>query len=86
MLDTHLQYESNEELIHAVKHSIEHQYMVDEERDIDQSVAVECHTKFIVSPKRSFEAAKGYPGKKVAVSWFTEELTGWNAEGTFGRV
>ena len=66
MLDTQHQYESNEELMNAVKHSIEHQYMVDEERDIDQP-AVACHTKFIVSPKRSFEAAKGYPGKKVTV-------------------
>lgn len=66
MLDTQRQYESIEELVQAVKHSIEHQYMVDEERNINLP-AMECYTKFIVSPKRSFEAAKGYPGKKVAV-------------------
>ena len=66
MLDTQQQYEANEELINAVKHSIEHQYMVAEEDNIDQP-AVDCHTRFVVSPKRSFEAAKGYPGKRVTV-------------------
>ncbi len=66
MLDTQHQYESNEELKNAVRHSIANQYMVAEEECIDQP-SVECNTTFVFSPKRSFEAAKGYRGKKVTV-------------------
>lgn len=66
MLDTQHQYETMPELVAAVKGSISRQYMVAEEDNIDQQ-AVACHTRFVVSPKRSFEAAKGYPGKMVTV-------------------
>ena len=66
MLDTQRQYEAVPELVAAVKESISRQYMVAEKDNIDQP-AVDCHTRFIVSPKRSFEAAKAYLGKKVTV-------------------
>ena len=63
MTDTVLQYQSNPVLIEAVRSSIERQYMVAEEDSIDLPKAEAS----IVSGKRSFEAAKCYPGKKVAV-------------------
>ena len=67
MTDTKNQYESDQELIQAVRFSIEHQYMVAQEEDIDQPISKGCKTQFICSGKRSLEAAKAYRGKKVAV-------------------
>lgn len=67
MTDTMHCCESMPVLMEAVKNSIENQYMVSEEDNIDQPVPQEVHTKYIVSGKRSFEAAKGYSGKKIAV-------------------
>ena len=67
MLDTKKHYESNPELLEAVKNSIRQQYMVAEEEDISVPVATACNTKYVVSGKRSFEAAKAYKGKKIAV-------------------
>ena len=67
MMDTKHCYESVPELMDAVEKSIRNQYMVAEEDNIDQPVPEKVNTKYIVSGKRSFEAAKGYPGKKVAV-------------------
>lgn len=67
MTDTKKQYTENDELKEAVKHSISQQYMVAHEEDIIQSALVDRKTNYITSGKRSFEAAKAYKGKKVAV-------------------
>lgn len=67
MTDTKNQYESNQELIKAVKSSIEKQYMVSHEENIDQPIVVNSKTQYICSGKRSFEAAKAYRGQKTAV-------------------
>lgn len=55
------------ELMSAIDYSIANQYMVSEEENIDQPLVEAPHTLYIVSGKRSFEAAKTYRGKKVAV-------------------
>ena len=67
MTDTVQQYQSNPVLIDAVCSSIERQYMVAEEDSIDLPESESSSTHYIVSGKRSFEAAKCYPAKKVAV-------------------
>ena len=67
MTDTVQQYQSNPVLKEAVRSSIERQYMVAEEDNIDLPKEDASTTHYIVSGKRSFEAAKCYPGKKVAV-------------------
>ncbi|MBR4387837.1 MAG: TIGR02452 family protein [Prevotella sp.] len=67
MLDTKHCYETIPELIEAVEKSIANQFMVAEEDNIDQPIPNEINTRYIVSGKRSFEAAKAYSGKKVAV-------------------
>jgi len=67
MTDTKHMYESLPELQEAVKNSISRQYMVVQEEDISQPVAEHSRTQYICSGKRSFEAAKAYSGKKVAV-------------------
>ena len=72
MIDTKIRYESDEELMVAVKHSIERQYMVAQEENIDQPKVENSQTKYICSGKRSFEAAKAYKGKKTAVLNFAD--------------
>ena len=67
MTDTKKQYESVAELKEAVKSSIERQYMVAQEENIDQPTVENSQTKYVCSGKRSFEAAKAYKGKKIAV-------------------
>ena len=67
MFDTKHCYETMLELIEAVEESIANQFMVTEEDNIDQPIPYEINTKYIVSGKRSFEAAKTYSNKKVAV-------------------
>ena len=67
MTDTKKQYTENEELKEAVKNSISQQYMVAHEEEISLPSIENKETSYIVSGKRSFEAAKGYKGKKVAV-------------------
>ena len=67
MTDTKIHYESDDELMEAVKNSIERQYMVAHEENVDQPKAENSETKYICSGKRSFEAAKAYKGKKTAV-------------------
>ena len=67
MSDTQRRYETNPELIEAIEWSIKNQYMVAEEENIDLPAADTISTRYIVSGKRSFEAAKEYSGKKVAV-------------------
>ena len=67
MLDTQHQYETIPELVSAVENSITRQYMVAQEDDVDVNSAETPSTQYVVSGKRSFEAAKGYNDKKVAV-------------------
>lgn len=67
MMDTQKQYETLPELREAVHFSIEHQFMVSQEKHIDQPAARESHTQYFTSPRRTFEAAQGYKDKKVAV-------------------
>lgn len=67
MLDTQRQYETVPELVSAVKNSISRQYMVAQEDVVEVSPVEKSNTRYVVSGKRSFEAAKGYSGKKVAV-------------------
>ena len=70
MTDTKKQYESVTELKEAVKSSIERQYMVAHEENIDQPTVKDSQTIYVCSGKRSFEAAKIYKGKKIAVLTF----------------
>ena len=67
MSDTQRRYETIPELMRAVEWSIENQYMVAEEENIVLPETDTIDTRYIVSGKRSFEAAKEYSGKKVAV-------------------
>ena len=67
MKDTQNCYETISELKEAVEWSIANQFMVAEEDNIDQPLPDHVSTRYIVSGKRSFEAAKDYKGKKVAV-------------------
>ena len=67
MNDTKKQYESNPELIKAVKSSIERQFMVSHEENIGLPMTKNSITQYICSGKRSFEAAKAYKGQKTAV-------------------
>ena len=56
------------ELKDAIRYSKAHQFMVKHEESIEYKERnPQRATKFVISGKRSFEAAKGYPGKKVAV-------------------
>lgn len=75
MCDTVDQYETIPELQDAVHCSMERQYIVAHEDVIDIPKAEKCDTRVVVSGKRSFEAAKGYPGKKVAVLNFANNHT-----------
>ena len=74
MSDTQRRYETIPELTRAVEWSIENQYMVAEEENIDLPVTDTVDTRYIVSGKRSFEAAKEYNGKKVAVLNFANNV------------
>ena len=67
MLDTQYHYETVPELVTAVENSISRQYMVAQEDVVDVTPAENSSTKYVMSGKRSFEAAKGYHSKKVAV-------------------
>ena len=67
MTDTKGKCETVPELITAVQHSIEHQFMVAHEENIDQPKVQNSRTQYVCSGKRSFEAAKAYKGKKTAV-------------------
>jgi len=67
MLDTQRQYETVPELVSAVENSISRQYMVAQEDVVEVAPVEKSNTRYVVSGKRSFEAAKGYSGKKVAV-------------------
>ena len=69
MLDTKQCYETDPDLIAAVQHSIQNQKMIAEE-DTVHVPSMNGTTKYVVSGKRSFEAAKDYIGKKTAVLSF----------------
>ena len=60
MADTKHCYESIPELVESVRHSIDKQYMISQEESIELSIPEKVNTKYIVSGKRSFEAAKEY--------------------------
>ena len=63
MSDTEHCYKTIPALINAVQLSVSPQYMVAEEDNIDQPISETNDTKYIVSGKRSFEAAKDYVDK-----------------------
>lgn len=67
MSDTKAKYENSSELAQAICSSIERQFMVSHEQNIDQPKVENCATRFLASGKRTFEAACAYRGKKVAV-------------------
>lgn len=67
MCDTVYQYETLPELREAVRASIRNQYMVSQDEIINIPASSDSNTQYIISGKRSFEAAKAYKGKKVAV-------------------
>ena len=67
MTDTKRMYETLPELQAAVKFSIGHQFMVAQEEVIGLPETKECVTQYVTSARRTFEAAKVYKGKKVAV-------------------
>lgn len=67
MSDTQHQYENNLKLKSAIQNSISRQYMIAQEENLNVSTVAKSNTKYIISGKRSFEAAKCYQGKKVAV-------------------
>ena len=75
MSDTEHCYKTMPVLICAVENSIANQYMVSEEDNIDQHISDTKDTRYIVSGKRSFEAAKDYKGKKVAVLNYANNLS-----------
>lgn len=54
----------------AIIQSINKQYIVYHEDNIRQPKTNDSNTRYIVSEKRSFEAAMNYPGKKIAVLSF----------------
>jgi len=68
--DTDRQCRGNEALIAAVKASSEKQVLTKEGQQIPSAAGKHTYEKpagIVVSKKRSFEAAAGYPGKKVCV-------------------
>lgn len=70
MVDTIKQYESKTELSDAVKNSIAKQYLVRHEDVIVHSPVRQSKTQYIVSPKRSLEAASddGFETVEFAMS------------------
>ena len=74
MSDTAHCCETMPELMKAIEHSIAKQFMVAEEDVIDRPTPDTNGTEYIVSGKRSFEAAKAYRGRKVAVLNYANNL------------
>ena len=67
MVDTKRQYEALSALKDAIAHSVKNQYMVKHEAVLEGPKESDVKTKYVVSGKRTLEAAKYYKGKKVAV-------------------
>lgn len=75
MSDTAQHCSTNAELMDAIAHSVANQYMVAEEECLDKMTTDVSSTRYIVSGKRSFEAARDYKGKKVAVLNYANNLS-----------
>lgn len=67
MSDTQMCYETIPSLIDSVKDSINRQYIVEEKEAVGVPALNGLTTEYVVSGKRSFEAAKAYAGRRVAV-------------------
>lgn len=67
MKDTFYQCETNPKLMEAIASSVKRQYMIAQEDDISQPPVQSSQTQYLVTERRSFEAAKTYTGKKIAV-------------------
>ncbi len=68
MSDTVQMCKNLPELQDAIRYSVAHQFMVKHEDEITYvEREPQRDTQYVISGKRSFEAAKGYAGKKVAV-------------------
>lgn len=69
MIDTVALYQSHPVLQSAIQYTIAHQYMVTEEQrsSLRASETSTTESRYLFSGKRTLEAAKEYPGKKVAV-------------------
>lgn len=67
MTDTVRLCQTIPELQEAIRYSIDHQMMVRHGCDLEYNNTQVHNTQFIISGKRTFEAAKAYKGKKVAV-------------------
>lgn len=67
MSDTVHQYKNIPELRDVIRLSVKRQYMIAHEDVIPLEKSSEHKTNILISGKRTFEAAKGYKGKKVAV-------------------
>ena len=67
MTDTKKPYTGNVEFKNSIYDSISRQFMVPHDVEIPFPAINKPETNYVTSGKRSFEAAKGYNGKKVAV-------------------
>lgn len=67
MTDTYHLCRTLPELTEGIRQTIEKQYMVSHDEKIEVPVLSDSQTKYVISGKRSFEAASAYKGKKVAV-------------------
>ena len=76
MTDTKELCETNPRLIDSIEQSINSCSIIYEEDNIDVSPK-SWNTKIIVSNKRSYEAAKSYKWKKVAVLDFANNHAPW---------
>lgn len=75
MSDTAQHCSTHAELMDAIAHSVANQYMVAEEECLDRMTTDVSSTRYIVSGKRSFEAARDYKDKKVAVLNYANNLS-----------
>lgn len=76
MIDTEELCTQNSELIDAINNTVANSFVVYEEDKVDIS-AKPWNTKIIISNKRSFEAAKAYKWKKIAVLDFANNHSPW---------
>lgn len=67
MMDTVEQCENQPALALAIDHSIQRQYVVKEGTDIEIPERPAMETRIILTGNRTFEAARQYTGKRVAV-------------------
>lgn len=67
MTDTVRQCQTIPELHDAIRYSIDHQMMIRHGYNLEYYNTRVHNTQFVISGKRTFEAAKAYKGKKVAV-------------------